>query len=338
VPQFSIGNRLESVRGLSVPRSIVIIALIACAAGLSGGAFARNRTIGFLSFASADHPQPCLHALKRGLRTYGLTEGDNLTILVRHADGDEALLPPRARELVRLGPEVLVSRSLPPLLALRAATTETPIVSLGSGGLVNFGLIKSLSQPGTNVTGYSMGHSEHAIKPLDMLAQALPNANRIGVVLNANNPSHRNAQRIVDPLSVGRRFRIITTHFRSPSDIAGAWDSLVAERVHGVIVWPDAPLFIDAHAAQAVRVRLPAISLHRRFAEAGGLMAYGIEGNTCSEGARYIAEILAGKKPRDLPVEELNEARLVLNLAAAQSLGIEFPASMIARATELLEK
>ncbi|HOM12403.1 MAG TPA: ABC transporter substrate-binding protein [Rubrivivax sp.] len=301
-------------------------------------AASRERIVGCLSYVTPDAPKPCLDGLRKGLAQAGWVEGRTFRFEVRYAGGKPELLAPRAAELVALHPDVLATSGLPSTVALQQATRELPIVVLSAGGMQTAGLIATLDRPGGNVTGQSFGVSEHGMKTFDILLQAFPNAKRIGVILNSRNPVHS-----IDPAGaalVKRQGRELEQAWiEDACGIDAAWDALAARGVGAVVINPDLGPHMPAHARAAIRLGLPAISHHHGFVENGGLMSYGLgpQESICRKGARYVHEVLEGRRPQDLPVEEMRDAELVINMKAARALKVNLPADILTRAAELID-
>ncbi len=325
-------NRLVTIAGA------VLVALpVAALAGKEGPQ--RQKVVGYFAFVSKGDRLACLEQLRRGLARHGHVEGKNIEIRVAYMDRDERTLPARVDELLSAKPDVLVAAGVHPLTVMQARARTTPIVSLGAGSMKSMGLIDSLVRPGKNVTGFSIGDEEHATKALELLAQALPEAKSIGIVLNANNPVHRTRPGVMGATATRLGRRLVLATFASRDAIGTAWRTLADEGVDAVLVHPDLWIYLEAHAREAARHRLPAMASNPIFVAVGGLMSYGIEVHKtlCEDAARYADQILRGRSPADLPVEELRDTELVINMKLARSLGISFPPAVTARAARLVE-
>lgn len=326
--------------GASAAASLHLMLALTSMAGsdVHAQAASRERVVAYLVYGTRDGPKACLEGLRKGLAQAGWVEGRDVRFEIRYAEGKPELLAARAGELAALRPDVLATSGLAPAVALQQATREIPIVVLSAGGMQAAGLVATLDRPGGNVTGQSLGVSEHGDKAADILLQAFPNAKRIGVILNSRNPGH-SIDRPALALVKQRGREVVPAWIEDASGVDAAWDALAAREVGAVLIFPDLGALIPAHARAAARLGLPAIAHHRRFVEDGGLMSYGLspQESICHKGARYVHEVLKGRRPQDLPVEEMRDAELVINMKAARALKVDLPADIVTRAAELID-
>jgi putative ABC transport system substrate-binding protein len=209
---------------------------------------------------------------------------------------------------------------------------------MGTGFLKGAGLIKSLKEPGGNVTGVALGDREHAAKPLDMLQQTLPAARRVGWLRNRNNPAHRRLSREeLDAIGSKRGLSLVVAEHGGFDDLEAAWLRLAKGGAQSVYIQPDLGIYTEAHVRLSQRHRLPAITHHLSFARQGGALAYGYTHNFCQRGARYVDRVLRGESPSRMPVEELSDVRFVVNLRTLSHLNLKPSAEALARADELIE-
>jgi putative ABC transport system substrate-binding protein len=297
--------------------------------------------IGFLHAGSADSFARQVSAFHEGLKNGGYVEGQNVAIEYRWAEGRSDRLPMLAADLVRRQVAVIAAiAGNNPALAAQAATKSIPIVFNTGADPVKSGLVPSLNRPGGNVTGVSVLLEELGPKTLGLLHEFVPKAKNIGVLVNPSNPE---AEREVATMqeaaqSLGLQLHVIRTS--TANEIDNAFPILVERGVGGLIVIAD-PLF-GTRSAQlvelAARYRIPAAYYRREFAEAGGLMSYG---TTSDEAYRqvgnYVARVLKGAKPADLPVIQVVKFEFIINLKAAKSLGIDIPPGLSARADDVIE-
>ncbi len=294
--------------------------------------------IGALSFGA---PEPFRAEFRQALLEHGYVEGRNLMIESRSASGRTERLAGLAAELVREEVDVIVASATPSIQAAAAATRTTPIVMAAAGDALRTGLVKTLARPGGNITGLSLALIELAGKTVALLQEAVPHVRRISCVVHREDSLHRGFLSEVE-LSARR----IGLHFRSftlgdTSELAGAFASMGRDDATGVIFQP---IFVVDPQVRATVVRLardyrmPSVSGLRRFAEAGGFVAYAAEFSDLPKGAAgYVARILKGAVPADLPVEQPTKFEMVINLKTAKALGLTIPPSLLQRADQVIE-
>jgi ABC-type uncharacterized transport system substrate-binding protein len=300
---------------------------------------AKIARIGYLGLGPASVWSSRVEALRAGLRDLGWVEGKNIVIEFRWADKVDEL-PALAAELVRMNVDVIFASSSTLVEPARLATQTIPIVFSNHADPVGIGHVASLARPGGNVTGLSMMLTDLAVKELEILTEAVPQAKRIGVVWNPTTPSHAPAMRAIDDASEKLRVRLLPLPAPSANDFDGAFAAMVQERADAFLVVPS-PLstsYRSALAELALKHRLPAMYGHRDYVEAGGLMSYGADIDDLNRRtALYIDKILKGAKPADLPVEQASKYQLAINLKIAKALGLEIPPTLLARADEVIE-
>ncbi|HSD93613.1 MAG TPA: ABC transporter substrate-binding protein [Methyloceanibacter sp.] len=301
------------------------------------------RRIGYLAPGSPSLPasSQLRAAFQRGLAEHGWIEGRNLVIDYRLAEGRFERLPDLAAELVQLKVDVIVAGPTTPALAAKNATETIPIVMVNVGDPVRLGLVESLARPGGNVTGlaYSVG-LELMGKGLELLKEIVPRARRVAILSNPTNPSHPLAVR--DMMSAARALGIElqSLETRSPDEFDGAFAAMAQARAEALLVVPEAVFTLNqAHLLDLVaKHRLPSMYGDRRNAEAGGLISYAPSfPEQWRQAAAFVDKILKGATPGELPVRQPTQFELVINLRAAKALGVEIPASLLARADEVIE-
>jgi putative ABC transport system substrate-binding protein len=300
--------------------------------------------IGYLSSGSANprlaNPGP-LEAFRKGLRDLGWIEGQNIIIEYRFAEGQFDRLPSLADELVRLKVDVIAASPGPAALAAKNATGTIPIVMMAVADPIRLGLAESLARPGGNVTGlsYSVG-MDTLEKNLELLKEAAPNARRVAVLSNPDNPNHALAISIVNTAARAVGVQLQLMDARGPDEFEGAFAAMATERVGALLVVGDPVLTMNRAqlADLAVQNRLPSMHTLREYVEAGGLMSYGPSlSDLLRRGASYVNKILKGAKPADLPVEQPTKFELIINLRTAKALGLTVPPSLLLRADEVIE-
>jgi putative ABC transport system substrate-binding protein len=265
-------------------------------------------------------------------------EGKNIVIEYRWAEGRYDRLPVLAAELVRLNVDVLITAGTPGIVAAKEATTTIPIVMAGSGDAVATGLVASLARPGGNVTGLTDAVPELMAKWLELLKEALPRTERVAVLVNPDNPTVRPDRTATEATARSLRVELRSFEVRRWSEVEDAFAKM-AKSVDAVLLSTDAVFNANhtAIAALAVKRRLPAAG-SKEFAEAGGLVGYGVAiSDNHRRSAAFVDKILKGAKPADLPVEEPTKFEMVINLRTAKVLGLTIPPSLLLRADRVIE-
>ena len=296
--------------------------------------------IGYLDSSSPVASEPRVALFRQGLAEAGYVEGRNVAIEYRWAEGRYDRLPEMAAELVRREVAVIVASTIPAAVAAKAATAAIPIVFYVAGDPVKLGLVASLSRPGRNATGVNNFAAELGAKHLGLLRELLPTARRVGLLVNPTNPNVEGATKDVTAAALATGVEIDVVRASDSREIEVAFAALVRNRADALVVGPDA--FFTSRRLQiatlATRHALPAVSNSREFAEAGGLMDYG---TSLTEVYRqlgvYAGRVLKGDKPAELPVVQSTKFELVINLPTARALGLEIPATLLARADEVIE-
>jgi putative tryptophan/tyrosine transport system substrate-binding protein len=299
--------------------------------------------IGVLGSSSPDPTAhgPFVAALLHGLNSAGFSEGRNVAIESRWAQGNLDRLPTLAAELV-LHPVAVIATIGGDAVAISAkkATETVPVVFTSGGDPIQLGLVKSFNRPGGNVTGVSVITSASFAKRLEMLREMVPGVAILGLLVNRTNP---NAEFLTNDIIAAARAvnqRIVFANASATSDFEPALTGLVQRGARALLVYPD--VYFTGHREQLVaavaRSGLPAIYHFREFAVAGGLMSYGANFPDAFQIAgTYVGRILKGEKPADLPVQQATTLQLVINLKTARTLGLAVPPTMLARADEVIE-
>ncbi len=281
-----------------------------------------------------------MNQLRTALEEAGWSFDRQLRLEWNDAAHDPARLAPLAQALVARRPAVLITTENMSTEALMRATQALPIVVMGPTNLHQ--VLDAQLRPLANVTGVSLGLKEqYAIKPMEVLLQAFPAARRIGLIENNDRPGHGEGGALgpISELVRQAGAELVRVRFSGEAGIAGAWEELARRKADAVMIRPDSSGLLGEHARHAQRMRLPAIAHNSWFATRyGGLLSYGAIGrvNMCGRGARYVDQVLRGRPLAELPVEELYEAALVVNLDTAQSLGVTLPPALIERANRLI--
>jgi putative ABC transport system substrate-binding protein len=297
--------------------------------------------IGFLHSGAPGPNANRVAGFRKGLSEAGFVEGQNLAIEFRWADGQNDRLPELAADLIRRQVAVIVTlSSQPATLVAKAATATIPIVFTWPGDPVDTGLVASLNRPGGNATGISTLNAELAAKRLGLLRELVPKADAISALLNPTNPEAEAVSRDLQATArtLGVQFRVL--HAGTDPEIDAAFATLAAKPGGALLVNADPFLFIRRAqiTALAARHAVPAIYYDREFAVSGGLMSYGTDLPTAwGQAGNYVARILKGEKPGDLPVAQPTKFELVINLKTAKALGLEVPPKLLFTADEVIE-
>ena len=297
--------------------------------------------IGFVGFNSAETAKPVLTAFRQVLQDRGWTEGKNVLIEYRFAEGNVDRLPALVGELIKLKVDIILASSSASTRAAKAATSAIPIVMLASADAVGEGFVASLPRPGGNVTGMTfMAGAEIAGKQLELLRETAPKASRIAILTNPRNDSHpafaREAKAAAGRL--GTQAHIVPV--RSPDQLDAAFATINRERGTAVLVLSDA-MFLGQRrriTELAAKNGVPAMYAQREFIEVGGLVSYGPSLVDMSRRAAVqVDKILRGARVGELPVQQPTKFELVLNLRAAKSLGLVVPQAVVLRADDTIE-
>src|SRR5262249_35212713 len=296
--------------------------------------------MGYFSSQSASWDAPRIAALRHGLAEAGYSEGVNLAIEYRWAEGDYGRLAAYAAEFVRRGVAVIFAGSLPAALAAKAATATIPVVFVMGADPVKLGVVASLNQPGGNVTGVYQFYGALGGKRLELIRELVPRASLIAVLTNPKNPNSEDHLGDVEAAARAMGQRIMVAPVSADGEIEPAFADMTRQGVTALLVADD-PFFStrrDQLIAQAKRVALPAIYYTREFALAGGLISYGSNPNdNYGRAGAYVARILKGTPPAALPIEQPTKFELVINLKTAKALGLAVPLTLQAAADEVIE-
>jgi putative ABC transport system substrate-binding protein len=307
-------------------------------------AFAQQSTmpvVGFLSTRSARDTRRLVSEFGKGLEEAGYSDGRNVSIDYRFADGYLDRLAGLATALVRRPVTVLVaSGGANSAMAAKAATSTIPIVFAIGTDPVGLGLAASLSHPGGNATGVTIISADLAPKRLGLLRELVPNAKRLAALVNPNTPEGRGQSSDMHAAAEALGFPIRLLEARDEPGIEKAFAALAQDKPDALLVGSD-PLF-DVHRDKLVALvaaaAIPAIYQFRDFTSAGGLMSYDPD---ILEAYRqigiYAGKVLKGASPAELPIQQPTKFHLVINLKTAKSLGLEIPANLLARADEVIE-
>lgn len=321
-------------------RAIVTALLLAVIVASDLSAQTRAPRIGVIAHSSSvDKSAGFLNAFRERLREFGYVEGRNIAIDVRFPSDHPDAYRDAARELVALKVDVIVTANTGATRAAHQQTATVPIVMASVGNAVLAGFVKTLSQPGGNVTGQSFMGAELQLKGVDLLIEALPRVQQIAMMydpeLVARDPPDF---RIISEAAKAKGVAIVPVRFRRADDLSSALRIVNDKR-------PSALHVLAVNVVEQLRIAefaakhgMPALCLVPEAADTGALMSYGPNlYDSWRVAATYVDKILKGAMPADLPVEQPTRFELVINLKTAKALGVTLPPSMLTRADRLIE-
>lgn len=297
--------------------------------------------IGFLGVGSLHGFAAEVSAFNEGLKDSGWIEGQNVRIEYRWAEGDFNRLPSLAAELVsRKAAVIATSGGALAAHAAKNATATIPIIFETGVDPIEAGLVQSFARPGGNLTGITIATGELNPKRLDLLSDLVPSARAIAMLVNPNNSQTNRIVTVAQQAAHAKGIQLPVLKAGAEDDFEPAFASLGPLHAAALLVGND-PFFYTRReqlVAFAARYAVPAIYEWREFAAAGGLASYGT--SLVAMYRRfgvYVARMLAGAKPADLPVEQPTKFELVINLRTAKTLGLTVPQSLLAQADEVIE-
>jgi ABC-type uncharacterized transport system substrate-binding protein len=303
----------------------------------------RMRRLGVLmAVAESDADvQKGIAIFRQRLQVLGWKDGHNIRIDYRWGGGDAELIETLAKELFDLQPDVLVGHSTPSAKALLKQTRVIPIVFLTVTDPLGQGLVASLSNPGGNITGFSVFEFSLGSKWLETLKQIAPGIRRVTAIFNPETaPYYGLYLQSISATLPALAVQSIAAPVHSEADIENVIRKVASEPDSGLFVLPDSHNVVHRKRIieLTVKFRLPTIYYFRYFVSDGGLISYGPdELDLFRRTAGYVDRILKGTDPSDLPVQQPTKFELVINLRTAKEMGIEMPASLLARADEVIE-
>jgi putative ABC transport system substrate-binding protein len=325
-------------------RRHALAALAALASSAAAPVLLAQRTrpfrVGILTYGSRVNFRTRADAFFSAMRALGYEDGRNVEYRWTSANGQDDLLQAFARDLAHDPPDVVLSASALTTKVLQQATKTIPIVMAASEDPVLEGFVKSLAQPGTNITGISASVLEHIPRHLDLLTEVAPRIRRIVALLNPANPTYAAYRaRLEAAIRPPRRLAVLDARDRAQIDRVFDRRANPAEP-EGLLVMNDPVLYTERRTITegAARLRQAAIYPLRGFVDAGGLMSFGPNPEASFiRAATFVDRILKGARPADLPVEPAPRIELVLNRDAARSVGVTFPAELLKQAATVID-
>jgi putative ABC transport system substrate-binding protein len=319
---------------------ILGVALVAVSLAAHAQTTSKIPRIGWLGAPVAAGNVDQVEGFRGGLRQLGYTEGKNIIIEYRFADGRVERLPSLALELVNLNVDAIVVTGSQAARAAKQATATIPIVMAGVGDPLAIGLIASLAKPGGNITGVSAAHGDISAKWLELLLEVAPKASSIGYLDDLDSPMSQIFLRHI--LATGRTRGVSVQAFSvtKPDDVDAQLPAMIRAGIQAIVVGPNpVPRTRQKDILSfAARNRLPGVYGGRDYVEAGGLMSYDpSRPGLGRQGAVYVDKLLKGAKPADLPVEQPTEIELAINMKTAKALGLTVPAAVLLRADHVVD-
>jgi putative ABC transport system substrate-binding protein len=298
----------------------------------------QTRMIGLLGSGSESAQSQWTAAFVQRLAQLGWSEGGNLKISYRWADGHNERYAEFAAELVRLNVDLIVTHNTVPTLTVKRATSTIPVVFATAGDPVGSGIVASLARPGGNLTGLSGQAPDTAGKRIELLRE-LTHLEHLGVLTETGNPYAELDVKEVRSAARSLNIEVKVAALRPGDEIDAAFDSLKGS-VQALYVLPT-PLFFT-HRSQinksSLAAKLPTMYVIREYVQAGGLISYGPNWPSMwRRAADLTAKILNGAKPADIPIEQPTQFDLVINARTAKALGLTVPPTLLARADEVIE-
>lgn len=295
-----------------------------------------------MGLANDPETQARSKAFESGLEKEGWALGRNLRLEYRFAYGDSAKMENYAREFVAMKADCILGHSTPVLAALLNVTREVPIVFVSVSDPVGSGFVKSMARPGGNATGFTLLQATIPGKYVSILREMMPHLDHVTLMFNPDSVPSAGAYFMESFNEASREYKVEATvsPVNNPEDIEAAITGLSAKSGGALITVPDN--FLTFHRnliiSLCAKLRVPAIYPYRYFAEAGGLLSYGVDAaNLFYRSTEYVSRILRGTKPADLPVQGPTKFEMVINMKTAQALGVAVPRFLLAGADTVLE-
>jgi putative ABC transport system substrate-binding protein len=311
----------------------------AVAWSLTARAQERLRRVGVLVGGTVTG-RPELAAFEQALRQLGWIDGSNLKLEYRSGSGVAATIRKSAEELTALAPDVIFVAGSGPLTRVLAATRTIPVVFVSVVDPVGAGFVESMSRPGGNATGFMQIEYSLSGKWLELLKQMAPGVTRAAVLREQTEIAGIGQFAVIQSVASSLGIEVVPVNVRDPDEIERAVTTIAGTQTCGMIVTASASTLVHSEriVALATRLRLPTVYPRRLFVSGGGLASYGFDiVDQFRRGASYVARILNGEKPADLPVQAPNKYELVINLKTAKALGLTVPPALLARADEVIE-
>ena len=317
-------------------------ALLAVAVTVEAQPTGKVFRIGFLDPSNASGSAVVVNVFRQELRKLGWVEGKNISIEYRFAELKPERVAELAAELVRLKVELIVTSGVPPALEAKKATSTIPIVMVNVGDPVGLGLVASLERPGGNITGFDSLSFELNTKRLEILKDAVPKLDRVGLLRGSSyNPGVELQLKELRVAASALQVKLeeIKTQF-DPQSLETAFKTAKQKQVKAIMTTSTRSFFAERKqiVELATKYRLPATYTNKASVDEGGLMFYGVDSDDpYRKAAHYVDKILKGAKPADLPLQQATKFEFVINLKAAKEIGLTIPPSVLARADKVIK-
>ena len=299
------------------------------------------RRIGVLMNRTVDdsHGQARLAALRQSLQQLGWSEGRNVQIDIRWGEDDPDRLRRDAAQLIALAPDIILASGTLSVAAVQNVSRTLPIAFAAVTDPVGAGFVESLARPGGNATGFMIYEYSLSVKWLELLREIAPSVTRVAVLRNPANPAGIAAFSAIQGAAQSLGLAVSPVSGRDAGEIERAVTAFARSPNGGLIVTPTVvSVHRDLIITLAARYKLPAVYTLSYMVTGGGLVSYGPDLiDQFRHAAGYVDRILKGEKPADLPVQAPTKYELVINLKTAKALGVEVPATLLARANEVIE-
>jgi putative tryptophan/tyrosine transport system substrate-binding protein len=296
--------------------------------------------IGVLNFGDEAEFGPFVNAFIRGMAERGYQNATTVRLDIRYSDLDREKLKRNARELASSNVDLIWVPGSTPAQAAREATAEIPIVFAIAADPVHSGFVRSLSSPGTNMTGLSLLSSEMWSKRIELLLEVRADLRRLGVLSQPGEPASAAQLPHIKKAAEALGKEVLAVEADSPTEFSPAFARLKDWRADAM-VFVETGLFLSHRKSlidAATKNHWATVNSSRQYVEVGGLLSYGVDYlDSCRRSAEYVDRILKGAKPSDLPVEQPTKFELIINLKTAKALGLTIPPALLARADEVIE-
>lgn len=296
--------------------------------------------VGYLSTLSEQQVAPQSAAFRRGLAEQGFTDGRDVEIDYRWAEGHFDRLREMAAEMVRRPVSLIPAQAPPAALAAKAATTQIPIVFVVGFDPVSSGLVESLNRPGGNATGMTLVSSVLGQKRLELIRDFSPGAAKVGMLINPISPDTAIEVESVEAGAKALGVQVEMFNASTPAEVDAAFDAITTHSTQALLIGTD-PFFLNQRTqitALVMRLGVPAIYPFRDYVADGGLISYGTDiADSYYQAGLYAGRILKGARPADLPVMQPTKFVLIINAKVAAATAVAIPAALLARADEVIE-
>jgi len=318
----------------------LITAILLVSADSATAQQAKTFRIGYLTGGTSSMVDASIEPFRQGLRDLGYTEGKNFTLEYRAADGNFERLPNLVAELIGAGATIIVTSGMPAVIAAKKATSTIPIVAANADNLVDAGVVTSLAHPGGNVTGLSRVDADFSAKRLELLKETFPKLSRVAVLSYGSMGGDEEELREIQ--TAGRKLAIEIQPFPTPdpNQFSAAFDEMKKKGAGAVI-------FLSSSYTQVYRTKLIEFAKKNRIAtmcsnvgwiDSGCMLSYGPKTSELyRRAATFVDRIVKGIKPAELPVEQPTKFEFIINLNAANQIGLTIPPNVLARADKVIK-